>query len=1079
MASFFSSGLDDRYGSTRSPRISDPPSFNPSYNRDAFSGATKRTSLANPAAAINDSRNFHRRFTTSYSSLAQQRRSAFEPSAADIFAAEKKKQEYEQLRQKRLERQKRLDLLNQESHREEVELARLSQELGIESSSGVGHQSEPTTPPEFRDAGFPTSLSRPNRFSAGNLISPSSLFKGPQKLDSQLTSPPTERARAYNALTGSRTASSSKHHADEEEAQDEVLDISHRSAASFNRNSMPVTRRDLGTNGDQNADFGHVNTHRFLFGDDDNKSDHQASTTPRPKSYFHQSGKDDFPVLLKRDMNGNMQYSAGANAMDVSSAEGSEPPSTQASKRSSLQYQPQSVTGYGVSGAHLKNGDSPPFNYSHASSVEAFSPSKNHQNNNSTSSHFNPSNRHSLGASTALSSPPRRPGLIGSPSSTMAEGSGTPKLQQSYSTNDIPTMRNVGNSPPQQPIPAQYANATPEQRLQSHNYSLGRIPHQSMSSVSSKRHSRELSSSSGSQPEEPANSQMQSIGSVLHSGSSAPPQVAAPPTATSASEFSSSPRSSLSGPTQVSSTPFSQQGVNAGYGTPNQMNTLNSSLGSLTLGGMSPQQFNPNAQTWNGSGSFSPSSYTNYGSHPGFAGSRYSEASSQRSSRRSFAGDDAARITSIRLEDLEGQILGLCTDQNGCRFLQKKLEERKPQHVQLIFNEVQNHMYDLMTDPFGNYLVQKLLEHATIEQHTAMINNAAPNMVKIALNQHGTRALQKMIEYITEPYHVETLKVALGDQIVPMIQDLNGNHVIQKCLNRLSSASIQFIIEAVAGHVIVVGTHRHGCCVIQRCIDHATPDQKAQLVAAVTECALPLVQDPFGNYVLQYIFDQGEEFFSQLLCHTFLGRIPELSKQKFSSNVIEKCIRIAEPELKHQMIGEIIDHHDFDRIVDDPFGNYVIQTAWDHATDEEEERMADQIRPILPRMRHKPYGRRFASRLNERDKRHGIATGPTPSQVASPALSYMQMNMTPTPSSAGMYNVHPDSGYGPGAFGITSPHFSQANMNLGNDFSSGLASQQMNSPSPSVFSPMHPYGNFNPPNQPFSPFGQGFGYPPS
>lgn len=126
-------------------------------------------------------------------------------------------------------------------------------------------------------------------------------------------------------------------------------------------------------------------------------------------------------------------------------------------------------------------------------------------------------------------------------------------------------------------------------------------------------------------------------------------------------------------------------------------------------------------------------------------------------------------------------------------------------------------------------------------------------MVKIALNQHGTRALQKMIEYVTTTEQIQTLIYALKDQVVPMIQDLNGNHVIQKCLNYLKADDVQFIVDAVSAHCVVVGTHRHGCCVIQRCIDHATIEQKGQLINAIINCSFPLVQDPFGNYVLQYI----------------------------------------------------------------------------------------------------------------------------------------------------------------------------------------------------------------------------------
>ena len=94
-------------------------------------------------------------------------------------------------------------------------------------------------------------------------------------------------------------------------------------------------------------------------------------------------------------------------------------------------------------------------------------------------------------------------------------------------------------------------------------------------------------------------------------------------------------------------------------------------------------------------------------------------------------------------------------------------------------------------DPFGNYLCQKLFEYSTDEQRTVLINNAAPKMVEIALNAHGTRALQKMIEFITTREQIQTVINALNNRVVELIQDLNGNHVIQKCLNRLSAEDAQ------------------------------------------------------------------------------------------------------------------------------------------------------------------------------------------------------------------------------------------------------------------------------------------------
>lgn len=243
------------------------------------------------------------------------------------------------------------------------------------------------------------------------------------------------------------------------------------------------------------------------------------------------------------------------------------------------------------------------------------------------------------------------------------------------------------------------------------------------------------------------------------------------------------------------------------------------------------------------------------------------------------------------------------------------------------------------------------------------MNNAAPQLVNIALNQHGTRALQKMIEFISTPEQTQTVVGALKDHVVELVQDLNGNHVIQKCLNRLSAEDAQFVYDAVGAHCVVVGTHRHGCCVLQRCIDHASGEQRAHLIAQITNNAFSLVQDPFGNYVVQYILDLGEPHFTEPLCKSFHGNIPALSKQKFSSNVIEKCLRTADHQISRQMVDEMLSGNELEKMLRDSFANYVIQTAMDFSDPDTHAKIVDAIRPILPSIRQTPHGRRIAGKI--------------------------------------------------------------------------------------------------------------------
>ncbi len=71
----------------------------------------------------------------------------------------------------------------------------------------AGHQSEPTTPPEYRDNVFPSAsvFSRSNRYSVSSLASPPGMNNRSSRSGSQLTSPPTELAQTLHNHISSDT----------------------------------------------------------------------------------------------------------------------------------------------------------------------------------------------------------------------------------------------------------------------------------------------------------------------------------------------------------------------------------------------------------------------------------------------------------------------------------------------------------------------------------------------------------------------------------------------------------------------------------------------------------------------------------------------------------------------------------------------------------------------------------------------------------------------------------------------------------------------------------------------------------
>ncbi|KAI9931505.1 hypothetical protein MW887_010080 [Aspergillus wentii] len=957
----FKNGLSERLDELRFPSPRSPPSESPFPGYSSLSPGHSNlvSGFSRPAGEVRA--NLQRRFTTDSSKLSSwsylnhigggapqtpdnldlmssnttqfyksQLVSLLEftplsPSSHSLVPFEKKRQHIEYMREQKKRFEEDMKLLDLQHEKEKQEMDQLARDLAKAGLSGP--VSEPTTPPEYRENGFPGGFTRPTRFSTSSVTSSPGFFNvfapsgvtSPSQVNHASAQTPTNRFSVHS-VPGSRRNSEKEDFGPEPASP-------FRPGPSIHRYSMPSTGMNSqfrpsisGLSNPSGLDT--FTAAKYLLHSEEDRAtlkEEDRIPTPDIKSYLKLTDPDDkFPTLSRRDEAGLL--SANSDALDLANSRTPNPESwnTHSRHRSSHQSMPQNA----LNMFRLDQLGSPT--------------SENHSSVTNSSRH---AARHSLEANMLFNE--------GSHDSMAPGASNRPNgLQSSYSTNDVPTVK--GES---------YTAVTPPkthaEQFHQHNASLGRIPANAVNTRQAKDSpERDEAKLQGSQAQQ-----------TTLQASAAPFGPQLPAAASQGGSAAQTPLASFQ-------TPLYGYGLQAYMGNPVQVN------------GQLPN-YNSAAAPYGG--------YNAYGNY------RLAESPGRgagASSRRNGGGDADAtqlsRFTNFPLEHYKGELYGLCKDQHGCRYLQRKLEERNPEHVQMIFNETHLHVVELMTDPFGNYLCQKLLEYSNDEQRTALVNNAAPQLVKIALNQHGTRALQKMIEFISTSEQTETVIHALGEHVVDLVQDLNGNHVIQKCLNRLSAEDAQFIYDAVGAHCVVVGTHRHGCCVLQRCIDHASGEQRARLIAQITSNAFALVQDPFGNYVVQYILDLAEPHFTEPLCQSFRGNISALSKQKFSSNVIEKCLRTAEVSIRRQMIDEMLSGHELEKMLRDSFANYVVQTAMDFADPETRARIVDSVRPILPSIRQTPHGRRIAGKIMAADG-SGRGSAATSGQVTPNEMNSAQL----------------------------------------------------------------------------------------
>src|SRR5882724_4400666 len=79
------------------------------------------------------------------------------------------------------------------------------------------------------------------------------------------------------------------------------------------------------------------------------------------------------------------------------------------------------------------------------------------------------------------------------------------------------------------------------------------------------------------------------------------------------------------------------------------------------------------------------------------------------------------------------------------------------------------------------------------------------------------------------------------------------------------------------------------------------------------------------SQVVQYILDLNDNRFSDGVIRQFTGNVCALSVQKFSSNVIEKCIRVAEHNTRKMLIDELLNRARLEKLLRDSYGNYCVQ----------------------------------------------------------------------------------------------------------------------------------------------------------
>jgi hypothetical protein len=165
-------------------------------------------------------------------------------------------------------------------------------------------------------------------------------------------------------------------------------------------------------------------------------------------------------------------------------------------------------------------------------------------------------------------------------------------------------------------------------------------------------------------------------------------------------------------------------------------------------------------------------------------------------------------------------LLILIKDQNGCRMIQRKLEEKREDFISKFFEKIKGNIYEVICDQFGNYVIQKFVECCSDKNIiTSLLDKLKHKMIPVSTNCYGTRGFQRILDFISEDSDHDILKEILTNNIFSLIKDVNGNHVIQKLINIYPINKNGFIIEEIIKNIVEISKLKQGSCIFQKIID--------------------------------------------------------------------------------------------------------------------------------------------------------------------------------------------------------------------------------------------------------------------
>ncbi|RZC47959.1 hypothetical protein C5167_040914 [Papaver somniferum] len=264
------------------------------------------------------------------------------------------------------------------------------------------------------------------------------------------------------------------------------------------------------------------------------------------------------------------------------------------------------------------------------------------------------------------------------------------------------------------------------------------------------------------------------------------------------------------------------------------------------------------------------------------------------------------------------------------------------------------------------YLMKLLYNEGEAPRLTRLLGSSSADIFKAILyvtankvnTRSGSRAMESLLIKLLmgNPKLIVYVLRFMKHSLLSVMLNQNGSQLVQKLCKHVQNMYLGDLYEIGVINCVKLATTEQGCFALKSIIDSIDDPLKTQLLSIIIGEAVFLSAHDYGNFVVQHVLER-HPYTASLICNELICKryLFPLSKNKYGSNVVEKCI---ESDATDVVVSQLLsDCKQLVELARDKFGNYVVQKALKLTKGKALRQLVDVLRKYSGELENHPNGR--------------------------------------------------------------------------------------------------------------------------